>query len=417
MQNIEPYSSEEKLRLQALQRLRILDTLPEKAYDDLTRLAATICGTPISLVSLIDTHRQWFKSHHGLEVSETPKSMAFCTHAIKAPEETFIVQDATKDDRFSSNPLVVQEPNIRFYAGVPLLTSDGHPLGTLCVIDRVPRKLTVEQKDGLEILARQVMLLIKLRENSAQLEQTLLTVQDHNAELEKFSYLAAHDIKSPLNRILGIGEILKDSYSKELDEEGKVWIDKICASTLSLQKLVDGLLSYTTSDIDINAACYDFNIFELKEELIRLSTFNEQLVINIDSFNSVICSHEEPINRILHNLVTNSIKYNDKALTEVNITIKNSLTHYIFEVKDNGPGIPTEKHEEVFNLFAVGTSEDRYGNKGTGIGLATVKKLVERLGGETSIQEGPANAGTTIIFSVMKPLNEQRQYLQEELLK
>ena len=126
--------SKETERLQELDSFSILDTLPEIDYDNLTAIAAEICGTQISLISLVDNKRQWFKSHHGLGATETPKEFAFCAHAINDPGSPLIVQDARRDERFSDNPLVTGEPNVIFYAGVPLVSDAGLPLGTLCVI-------------------------------------------------------------------------------------------------------------------------------------------------------------------------------------------------------------------------------------------------------------------------------------------
>jgi PAS domain S-box-containing protein len=161
---------DEEKRLEALTRYNVLDSLPEQGYEDVTKLAASICGTPISLISLIDRDRQWFKSERGLGVRQTPRSQSFCANTI-GTAHTLIVEDATKDSRFRDNPLVLGDPNIRFYAGAPIVEKNGHVLGTVCVIDTQPRVLTDDQISSLEALARQVMALLEQRDTIARLEE------------------------------------------------------------------------------------------------------------------------------------------------------------------------------------------------------------------------------------------------------
>ncbi|WP_375447092.1 PAS domain S-box protein [uncultured Fibrella sp.] len=161
--SVQPLLPEETNRLEALKSYDILDSLPEQEYEDITLLASQICQTPIALISLIDDHRQWFKSNHGLDIRETDREFAFCSHAIVNPEQTMIVTDARADERFATNPLVTGDPHIVFYAGVPLVDSNGYALGSLCVIDQSSKELSQAQLVALEALSRQVMTLLELR--------------------------------------------------------------------------------------------------------------------------------------------------------------------------------------------------------------------------------------------------------------
>ena len=179
-----PVPKNEKKRLEVLWQYDVLDTVPEQVFTDLADLAASICEAPIAMITLVDEERQWFKAKQGITVSETSRDVSFCAHAI-LQHEPFIVPDATKDDRFADNPLVISEPKIRFYAGAPLFTPDGYALGTLCVIDKVPRNLRPDQKRALEILSRHIMTQLELRRHSQELAKSNAEREGIRADLLK----------------------------------------------------------------------------------------------------------------------------------------------------------------------------------------------------------------------------------------
>jgi two-component system cell cycle sensor histidine kinase/response regulator CckA len=177
-----PLPPNEEERLNALQRYEVLDTAPEQQLDDITLLASRICGTPIAMISLLDGDRQWFKSRVGTTVTETPRDIAFCAHGI-LQAEVFVVNDATADSRFAENPMVTGNPRIRFYAGAPLITSDGHTLGMLCVNDQVPRELSPEQTMSLQALGRQVVAQFELRRSMLELQKTIARLKQTEESL------------------------------------------------------------------------------------------------------------------------------------------------------------------------------------------------------------------------------------------
>ncbi len=220
----------EKARVEALHSYKILDTDPEKAFDDLTVLASHICETPIALISLVDTDRQWFKSRVGVSITETAREVAFCARAIQQ-SDLFVVPDATKDPRFSSNPLVVSDPKIRFYAGAPFTSSSGYPLGTLCVVDMVPRQLSASQKNALQALSRQVQAQLELRKNLLELRSALAERDRAEAERER----TISELQHSLEHVSRLSGLLPACSACKLDMT-------ISADPNAISGVVDGVL-------------------------------------------------------------------------------------------------------------------------------------------------------------------------------
>lgn len=391
----------ESLRLKALREYSILDTLPEKEYDDITQLASQICGTSISTISLIDEKRQWFKSKVGLSVDETSKDVSFCGHAIMDSDKIFTVKDSRLDERFYNNPLVVGEPHVIFYTGVPLVSPEGFALGTLCVIDDVPKELNQKQLSALKALSNQVVSLFELRKNKMLLERLTSDLEVRNKELEKFARVAAHDIKSPLNNISSLTEILLYQYSNKLDDEGKMMMQMLDTSSQSLRELVDGILEHSRSDFILTENRSVFNLNKLIDQCVELLDSRSEYRFIKDFDETLIAVNKVALQQILLNLMSNSIKYNDKKEVEIKIEFSEDMNFYNFKIQDNGLGIDKKFQNKVFDIFEVGGNEDRFGKKGSGIGLSTVKKLVEGLGGEIQLSS-VVGEGTAFEFTIAK---------------
>lgn len=394
-------ASNEILRIKALKEYSILDTLPEEEYDDITQLASQICGTSISSISLIDEKRQWFKSKVGLGVTETDKELSFCGHAILEPDQIFTVKDSRLDKRFQDNPLVVGDPNVVFYTGVPLVSPEGFALGTLCVIDNKPKELNQRQLKTLKALSNQVVSLFELRKSKMLLERLTTDLENRNQELEKFARVAAHDIKSPLNNISGLVEILLEQYSDGLDESAKMMMTMLDTSSQTLRELVDGILEHSKSDHVLAENRSVFSFHQMVSRCIQLLDPQKEYQFSKDFDDAFIDANKIALQQILLNLMSNAIKYNDKEKVEIKIGFSEETDFYKFQVHDNGLGIDKKYQNKIFDIFEVVANVDRFGKRGTGVGLSTVKKLVEGLGGKIHVIS-EVDAGTVFEFTIAK---------------
>lgn len=377
----------------------ILDTLPEADFDDITRIASEICHTPIALVSITDTHRYWYKSHHGLISTEAPREYAFCAHVHSSPNQVFIVPDSSKDERFVNNPMVTGAPYVSFYAGVPLINPEGYSLGTLCVLDSVPNHLNNEQIKTLKSLARQVVCLLELKRKTAQLIETQNELRGAYSDLEKFAHMASHDLKSPLNNIISLAGLLKDEYGTRFDADATEYLDYLNEAALQMSGFVMGILNYSRSSQLLVKNKENINVSALISEVKNSIKLSPGTIFHYNDEDRFIYGSKVALRQILHNLLHNAVKYNDKKDPTIHIKFNEDKYSYTFKIKDNGPGIPVQYREKIFELFKR-VSDDK-DPESYGIGLPLVKRLVAKLGG-TLKMSSEVGFGTSFIFTIPK---------------
>ncbi|PWS54236.1 response regulator [Pseudoalteromonas sp. meg-B1] len=395
---------DELSRLKDLYEYDVLDTEAEKSFDDLTLLASDICETPISLISLVDPDRQWFKSKQGIDVDETARDISFCSHAI-LENQVFEVQNALTDTRFHDNPLVTNDPNIHFYAGAPLITPRGNAIGTLCVISDKPKKLSSKQINALTVLSKEVIAQLELRLNNKKLVMALEKQKAHNKELEKLKeeadtanntkskFLAnmTHELRTPLHGILNLAELaISEGTTEEKDNTLKSilksahYLSNIVNDILDFSKIEAGKLEIEHINFNLNDVISDV----IKPQLQQASAKGIKLIKSVDpKIAENLKGDPLRVSQILNNLCSNAIKFTKTGQVELKVSIKSSTlqTQLLkFEVIDTGLGINETVQEHLFKEFHQADSSTSREYGGTGLGLSICARLSELMQGKLS---------------------------------
>jgi signal transduction histidine kinase len=383
-----PFPNNEPQRLLSLRSFRILDTPREAAFEDLTRIAAQICQTPMAVISLVDRTRQWFKSEIGVGVPETSRDISFCAHAI-LQGDTFIVPDAAEDPRFRDNDLVTGAPFLRFYAAAVLHTLDGHALGTLCVLDRAPRRLDDGQIDALRALGRQAMAQMELR-------RALVEAEKVSAYRSRLMAIIGHDLKQPVNIVHMAIESLADRISDPQDQEV---LGFASAAINKLNHELDALAHASRLDQE-SVQIESFLIQRVLDSTFdnwRLPARRKGLELKVLPCAVQIETDEAMLSTILGNLVGNAIKYTERGRVLVCCRPRNR--GLAIEVWDTGIGIPEDQRERIFEAFQ---QIDSARSEGLGLGLAIVRRTAELLGYKVEVASitGKGSRFTVLIGAV-----------------
>lgn len=402
--NAAPIPANETERLAVLRSYDILDTEPESDFDEITRLASFICGTPISVMSLVDANRQWFKSRVGLDATETPREHAFCAHTILAPG-MMIVRDAQQDARFAANPLVTAQPHIRFYAGVPLVTPEGYPLGSLCAIDRVPRELTPGQREALETLARQAIKNMQLRIAHAKTQELAQRLARMVEAKDRLFAIVAHDLKSPFSGVLGMLELLTADVERMDKKAIQRDLAQLTASAANTFSLIQNLLEWSAFETgEIPYRPTSLSLDELAREVVALlasGAAKKSVAITVQPNAGLLVQADRGmLHSILQNLVSNAVKFSN-AGGEVTISSIAKGAWAEVSVADRGVGMSAETLSRILRKEPGNSSYGTDGERGTGLGLNMAQKFIERHGGRFS---GESTPGQGTVFRFTLPL-------------
>jgi signal transduction histidine kinase len=372
---------------------------------------------PIALVSLVDEDRQWFKSACGLSASETPRDMAFCAHAIKG-DEPLVVLDATRDDRFCGNPLVLGPPFVNFYAGAPLISPEGHKLGTLCAIDDKPhRKFTKQECYVLETLAAMVV-------DEMELHRVNIKLEEQVQAKANFLAVMGHEIRTPMNGIVGMASLLADS---ELGEKEQRYVSIIQQSADEMMELLNDILDLSKLEagkLRFRSECFDI-IEQLKhtaEQTAAAAIAKGLALVFVYPVNmpAHVKGDMARLRQIMLNLLSNAIKFTDKGKVELRISAaksaKKGQTEYCIEVKDTGIGIAPEDQARVFDSFDQVDMSSTRQHGGTGLGLAICRLLSNRMNGQISVKSEQGK-GACFQLRISLPPDPERAELPHAALE
>lgn len=352
--------------------------------DDLTRLAAHVAGTPISLINLLDTTTQWTVSNFGLDIDQMPREDTVCQYVVM-DDDTFEVPDMNKDERFKDKEYVTDNPHIQYYYGVPLKTPDGHRIGAMCVMDTDVHQLSPEKEAFLKIIANEVITRIEY-------EQKLKLMRHNVDELKEIQRKVSHDIRGPIGGIIGIAEILRDQAEESKMEEFMQLLDLINKGGRSVLDLADEILSNYKEETDkAKIDANQLNLKILQEKLINLyqpQARNKSIdyKVEIKNTNQGLTFPKYKLLQILGNLISNAIKFTpEKGTVSVNLDVKKPDLELLATIKDTGIGMSKEQIDAIMSDEAASTEGTQH-EKGFGFGFKLARHLVESMKGTLHIE-------------------------------
>lgn len=384
----------EQNRLKALKQYAVTDAGMEISFEEMAELAADACNVPVATISVIDHDTQWILAAHGTDVKKFPRNKSICALTLGSPFKSLIINDLKTDQRLSGHPFANPNGGFRYFAGFPITTHEGYAIGALCVFDYQPRELSKTQLRMLKMLANQVMGQIELTSKVHQLEAAQKKLEGANHDLARFAYVVAHDIRSPLRNISALTQLI--DKDEKLSADSLKMIDFIQHSAKELEGLVEGILEYSLAGKNgVNKQ--NVSVKSILDNVIELMRPASDVRIQLINERDNVISDPTLLRQILLNLLSNAIRYNNKPLTQIQVRTESQGNQWRLTVSDNGPGIDDSLKKQIFEPFKVVTERDRFGKKGSGIGLATVRSLTEKLGGRISVESTPG-AGSTFIL-------------------